>query len=265
MNERLQTALKKLRLSGLSETLDVRVQEAASHKLTHEEFLELIFQDELAIRHDRLIARRIKAASFRDLKPLDDFDFSFNPKINKKHIFDLATCRFIRETEDVLWLGPPGVGKSFLVQAIGYQAIRAGFLVYYRSIFDVVRDFMQDEAFNGQEKILNRYLKPDLLIIDDMGIKELPKKSGEFLFEIIMRRYELRSTMMTSNRPIDDWGKLLRDLPAATAILDRFLHHAQVIEMNGKSYRMKDRGQPKKNSNTTKPDKTVDGSSGRKS
>ena len=107
MNERLQTALKKLRLSGLSETLDVRVQEAASHKLTHEEFLELILQDELAIRHDRLIARRIKAASFRDLKPLDDFDFSFNPKINKKHIFDLATCRFIRETEDVLWLGPP--------------------------------------------------------------------------------------------------------------------------------------------------------------
>ena len=103
----------------------------------------------------------------------------------------------------MLWLGPPGVGKSFLVQAIGYQAILANFVVYYRSIFDVVRDFMKDEAFNGQEKILNRYLKPDLLIIDDMGIKELPKKSGEFLFEIIMRRYELRSTMMTSNRPIE--------------------------------------------------------------
>ena len=226
MNERLNTALKKLRLSGLCGSLDVRFQEAASHKLTHEEFLELILQDELAVRHDRLISRRIKAAEFRDLKPLDDFDFSFNPKIDKKHIFDLATCRFIRETQDVLWLGPPGVGKSFLVQAIGYQAIRAGFLVYYRSIFDLVRDFMQDEAFNGQDKILNRYLKPDLLIIDDMGIKELPKKSGEFLFEIVMRRYELRSTMMTSNRPLEDWGKLLRDLPAATAILDRFLHHA---------------------------------------
>lgn len=112
--------------------------------------------------------------------------------------------RFIRETQDVLWLGPPGVGKSFLVQAIGYQAIKAGFVVYYRSIFDLVRDFMQDEAFNGHDKILNRYLKPDLLIIDDMGIKELPKKSGEFLFEIIMRRYELRSTMMTTNRPLED-------------------------------------------------------------
>lgn len=252
MNERLREILKKLRLSGLGESLDVRLQEAASHKLNHGEFLELILQDELAVRHDRLIARRIKAASFRELKPLDDFDFSFNPKINKKRIFDLATCRFIRETQDVLWLGPPGVGKSFLVQAIGYQAIKTGFLVYYRSIFDVVRDFMQDEAFNGQEKVLNRYLKPDLLIIDDMGIKELPKKSGEYLFEIIMRRYELRSTMMTSNRPIDDWGKLLRDLPAATAILDRFLHHAEVIEMNGISYRMKDRGKPKKRPNDSK-------------
>jgi DNA replication protein DnaC len=263
MNERLRAALRKLRLSGLGESLDVRLQEAASHKLTHEEFLELILQDELAVRHDRLIARRVKAAAFRDLKPLDDFDFSFNPKIDKKRIFDLATCRFIRETQDVLWLGPPGVGKSFLVQAVGYQAIQAGFLVYYRSIFDVVRDFMQDEAFNGQERILNRYLKPDLLIIDDMGIKELPKRSGEFLFEIIMRRYELRSTMMTSNRPVDDWGKLLRDLPAATAILDRFLHHAHVIEINGKSYRMKDRVHPKKRSNTPKPDKTVEASTAR--
>ena len=255
MNERLQNALRKLRLSGLSESLDVRLSEAAGNKLSHEEFLELILEDELAVRRDRLIGRRVKGASFRELKPLDDFDFSFNPKINKKRIYELATCRFIRETRDVLWLGPPGVGKSFLVQAIGYQAILANFVVYYRSIFDVVRDFMKDEAFHGQEKILNRYLKPDLLIIDDMGIKELPKKSGEFLFEIIMRRYELRSTMMTSNRPIEDWGKLLRDLPAATAILDRFLHHADVIEINGKSYRMKDRGEPKKKSNGRKQSK----------
>lgn len=255
MNESLQAALKKLRLSGLRESLEVRLQEAASHKLTHAEFLELIFQDELAVRQDRLIARRVKSAAFRELKPLDQFDFSFNPKIDKKQIFDLATCRFIRETRDVLWLGPPGVGKSFLVQAIGYQAIKSGCLVYYRSIFDLVRDFMQDEAFNGYDKILNRYLKPDLLIIDDMGIKELPKKSGEFLFEIVMRRYELRSTMMTSNRPIEDWGKLLRDLPAATAILDRFLHHAEVVEMNGKSYRLKDRGKPKRRSDQPSEDK----------
>jgi DNA replication protein DnaC len=241
MNERLQSVLKKLRLSGLAQSLDVRLQEAAGHGLTHAEFLELILQDELAVRAERLIQRRTKAAGFRELKPLDQFDFAFNPSINKKQIYDLATCRFVRETRDVLWMGPPGVGKSFLVQAIGYQAIKSGLVVYYRSVFDVVRDFLQDEAFAGEDKTLARYLKPDLLIIDDMGIKQLPKRSGEFLFEIIMRRYELKSTMMTSNRPLEDWGKLIGDVPAAAAILDRFLHHAELIEITGKSYRLRNR------------------------
>ena len=159
-------------------------------------------------------------------------------------MLDLATCRFIREQRDVLWLGPPGVGKSFLVQAIGYQAIKAGHAVLYRSVFDVVRDFLHDEALSAEDKVLSRYLKPDLLIIDDMGMKQLPKRSGEYLFEIIMRRYETRSTMMTSNRPLEDWGKLLGDVPTATAILDRFLHHAEIVQMNGRSYRLRDRPGP---------------------
>ena len=113
----------------------------------------------------------------------------------------------------------------------------------YRSIFDVVRDFLHDEAVGKEDKILARYLKPDLLIIDDMGIKQLPKRSGEFLFEIIMRRYETRSTMMTSNRPLEDWGKLIGDVPSATAILDRFLHHAEIIQIAGKSYRLRHQAQ----------------------
>jgi DNA replication protein DnaC len=249
MNETLQKILKKLRLSGLLASLEIRLHEAASNGLTHAEFLELILSDELAVRDDRLIARRVKAAQFRELKTLDAFDFSFNPKIDKKRVFELATCRFIREARDVLWLGPPGVGKSFLVQAIGYQAIKSGYVVYYRSIFDLVRDFLAEEALLSDEKLLARYLKPDLLVIDDMGIKQLPKRSGEFLFEIIMRRYELKSTMMTSNRPLEDWGKLIGDVPAATAILDRFLHHAEVIEIQGQSYRMKDRAATKKKPN----------------
>ncbi len=241
MNERLQSALRQLRLSGLIQSLQVRLEEATANRLTHAEFLELILQDELAVRGERLIQRRTKAAAFRELKTLDQFDFSFNPSINKQQIYDLATCRFIRESRDVLWLGPPGVGKSFLVQALAYQAIKCGFLVYYRSVFDVVRDFMQDEAFGSQDKVLARYLKPDLVVIDDMGMKQLPNKSGEFLFEIIMRRYELKSTMMTSNRPLEDWGKLIGDVPAASAILDRFMHRAEVINITGKSYRLRNR------------------------
>jgi hypothetical protein len=129
-----------------------------------------------------------------------------------------------------------------LCQAIGYQALKAGFVVLYRSIFDVVRDFLHDEVLGEEDKLLAKYLKPDLLIIDDMGMKQLPRRSGECLFEIVMRRYETRSTVMTSNRPLEDWGKLLGDVPSATAILDRFLHHAEIIKITGKSYRLRNQG-----------------------
>jgi DNA replication protein DnaC len=242
MKDGLVTALRRLRLSGLLEGLEVRLHEAQTHALSHEEFLELIVQDELAVRTDRRRARRVKAAGFRELKALEDFDWSFNPSVPKKLIYDLATCRYLKEARDVLWLGPPGVGKSYLVQALGNQAIRAGYQVLYRSIFDVVRDFAQDEALGGVDRMLTRYLKPDLLIIDDMGMKQLPKRSGEYLFEVVMRRYEVRSTMMTSNRPLEDWGKLIGDVPSATAILDRFLHHAEVIQITGRSYRLRSAG-----------------------
>ena len=241
MNEALRTALKQLRLSGMTQSLEVRLQEAAGNSLNHAEFLELVLQDELLVRKERQIKRRVKAATFRELKTLEDFDWQFNPSIKKKQIYDLASCRFIRESRDCLFLGPPGTGKSHLVQAIGYQAIKSGFTVRYRSIFDAIRDFLHDEAFAGQENVMAKYLKPDLLIIDDMGIKQLPKRSGEYLFEIIMRRYETKPSIMTSNRPLEDWGKLLGDVPSATAILDRFLHHAEIITITGRSYRLKDR------------------------
>ena len=270
MNERLSQILRKLRLSGLGETLEVRLHEAGANRLTHAEFLELILQDEMLVREQRKIARRLKAAGFREIKSLDEFDWHFNPSIKKQQIDELATGRFVREHQDVLLCGPPGTGKSHLVQAIGYRLIKLGYLVLYRSIFDVVRDFLHDEAMDGQQRIVNRYLKPDLLIIDDFGMKQLPKRSGEFLFEIVMRRYETRSTMMTTNRPLEDWGKLLGDVPTATAILDRFLHHSEIITITGKSYRLRQRGArsksakapigSEKNENPSKPAKAPIGS-----
>lgn len=246
MNESLTTTLKKLRLSGLAETLDVRLQEASGNHLTHAEFLELILQDELLVRKERQIARRVKSASFRELKSLEEFDWSFNPSIKKSEVYDLATGRFIEQRRDVLFCAPPGTGKSHIVQGIGYHLIKLGYLVHYRSIFDVVRDLLHDEAMDGHDRVMSRYLKPDLLIIDDFGMKQLPKRSGEFLFEIVMRRYETRSTMMTTNRPLEDWGKLIGDVPTATAILDRFLHHSEIITFTGKSFRLRHRSQASK-------------------
>lgn len=239
MNLNLKNICRQLRLSGLLASLEARLQEATSHQLPHAQFLELLLQDEMNVRAQRQLERRKKAAGFRDLKPLEDFDWGFNPSIKRSQIFDLATGQFIRQHRDVLLLGPPGVGKSFLAQALGHAALRCGFLVLYCSVFDLVREMQADQSPAEAQRTLTRYLKPDLLCIDDFGMKHFPPKSAESLLELIVRRHQNRSTLLTSNRPIEEWGQLLGDVPAATAILDRFLQQAEIIAITGRSYRLR--------------------------
>ena len=237
----LNLTLRQLRLGGLRNTLDVRLQEARASQLDYIQFLELLLQDELDIRQQRKIQRWTKKAGFREQKTLEAFDFAFNASVNRQDLYELATCKFIGEARDLLFAGPPGVGKSHLAQAIGLSAIRSDHTVLYRSIFDVARDFMRDEAMLGETGTLPSYLRVDLLIIDDMGMKELPRKSGEYLFEVIMRRHGLKSTIMTTNRPLEDWGKLLGDNATASAVLDRFMSASDTICIDGRSYRLKDK------------------------
>jgi DNA replication protein DnaC len=178
MNNILKQHARTPRLSGLLESLELRLQEAEANRLPYAQFLELLFQDEINVRHHRLFNRCHKLADFREVRSLDNFDFSFNPNSNRAQIYEPATGHFVAQHRDVLLVGPPGVGKSHLVQPIGREVLKVGFLVLYRSIFDLVRELLTQETQVAESRLLNKYLKPDLLIIDDMGLKILPQKKA---------------------------------------------------------------------------------------
>jgi DNA replication protein DnaC len=237
--EHLQYQLKSIRLSGMAQTLPVRVQEAKANELPHLDFLALLVEDELNRRKERLLNRRLKAAAFSELKSLDDFDFAFNPSINKQQVLDLASCRFISQAENVLLLGPPGVGKTHLATAIGVCAIHTGYTVLYASIFDLAEDLAEACALGTRRQFIQELTKPNLLIIDEFGMRNLPKNTAEDLLEIFHRRYHAGANMIATNRPIEDWGKILGDTAATSAILDRFLHNIHLLKITGKSHRLK--------------------------
>ncbi len=241
MSVELERRLRSLRLSGMAESLAARLLEAERADLSCREFLELLTEDELCVRRDRLYARRLKRAKLPCVKSLSDFDFSFNPKIPKRVVLELATARFVREKRDLLLIGPSGVGKSHIAIAIAVSAITAGHTVLHVSAFDLVSDLRQAEATGERDELIGSLSSVDLLVLEDLGMKRFPAGCAEYLVEIFFRRYERASTIVTTNRPIEDWGKVLGDAAAAGAILDRFLHHAEVISITGPSYRLHER------------------------
>ncbi len=239
----LQRALRQLRLGGMAAVLEPRLLEAQSERVTPIDFISTLVSDELTRRSDRLLERRTKDAEFRDSdKTVDTFDLDFNKKMNRRLVYELAGGQFINRREDVLFLGPPGTGKSHLAQAIGRAAIQQGVRVLYREAHVLVEK-IADAVLDGTRKeCLADLATVPLLIIDDLGMRKLPATAAEDLLELVMRRYERASTVFTSNRPVEDWGKLFGDTAAVAAMLDRLLHHGHVLKCGPRSWRTKHQG-----------------------
>jgi DNA replication protein DnaC len=236
----LNRALRQLRLGGIAAVLETRLHQAQAEPMAPIDFLSCLVSDELTRRSDRLLERRRKQAQFRDpQKMLDNFDFNFNKKMNRSLVFDLATARFIERREDALFLGPPGTGKSHLAQAIGQAVITQGYRVIYREAHILLEELADATLDGTRREYMELLAAVPLLIIDDLGMRKLPSTAAEDLLEIVMRRYERTSSFLTSNRPIEDWGKMLGDNTAVTAMLDRLLHHGHIVKCGPRSWRTK--------------------------
>ena len=235
--EELVPVLKKLRLSGVLKTLDLRTREAVEGEVSHSEFLYRVCCDEVERREAKQLDLRLRRANFETTKRLEDFEWSFNPKIPKAKLVDLAACHFVEKAENVLLIGPTGVGKSHLAQALGERACRAGYTVCYVSAHRMLSQLRGARADQSYDKKLLRYTSPDLLVLDDVGLRPLEGEEPIDLYEIIRQRYERGAMIVTSNRALEEWYPLFLDDLMASAAMDRLLHHAHVVVMEGHSYR----------------------------
>jgi DNA replication protein DnaC len=217
--------------------MDLRTRQAADDNLSHREFLFRVLHDEIERREAKQLQLRLRRAAFHSEKTLEDFDFTFNPRIPKSKVVDIATCNFIERKENVLLVGPTGVGKSHLAQALGHRACRAGYTVLYLSAHEMLTRLRASRADQSYDRLLARYAGPDLLIVDDLGLRPLEGEEPIDLYEVIRQRYERGSMIITSNRAIEEWPPLFVDELLASAALDRLMHHAHVVVIEGHSYR----------------------------
>jgi DNA replication protein DnaC len=237
LNHQLALPLRQLRLSGILDTLDVRNQQAIDEQWSYVEFLARLLQDEVERRAQKQLALRIRRAAINTTKTLEDFDFKFNPTINRQAVLQVATCDYIRHKRNVLICGPAGVGKSHLAQALAHEACRQGFDVLFTDTHKMLRHINAGRADASLDRRLQSYLRPDLLVLDDFGLKPLHPPAPEDMYDIIHERYERGSILLTSNRAPAEWPDLFGDPLLASAGLDRLAHLAQVLVITGPSFR----------------------------
>jgi DNA replication protein DnaC len=236
----LERALRALRLSGMIPALQIRAQQVAQHEMNFMEGFSCLVQDELDRRRSRLLDRRFTHSGLPGRKDLKDFDWSYNPKIPKRQILELATLKFIDEREGALFIGPPGLGKSHIAQAVGQIAVQHGHTVMYREAHVLLAEINEARELGEIRKYQTQLKSAELLIIDDLFLRKLPVNAGDELADVLMSRYEKLSTILTSNRPVDDWPKLLGDAVVVTPLLDRVMHRGHLLKFEGKSWRLKE-------------------------
>jgi DNA replication protein DnaC len=235
--DELVPILKKLRMSGVLNSLELRVRQAADDNLAPTEFLYRLLSDEVERRESKQLDLRLRRANFDHAKTLEDFDFTFNPQIPKTKVVDLATCAFIDKHENVCLAGKTGVGKSHIAQAIGHRACVSGYTVLYTSAHQMLTQLRASRADDSYDRRIARFTSPDLLIIDDLGLRPLAHDEPMDLYEVIRQRYERGSMIITSNRAIEEWPPLFVDQLLAGAAMDRLLHHCHVVVLEGDSFR----------------------------
>lgn len=240
MNSTLIKNLRDLKLSGAAKSIEVRNEQAIKEKLSYMEFLELLIDDELANRKDNGYKKRFQKAHFPFTKTLEEYEFNFQPTLNRQEIYNLATCEYIRKKENVVFIGPPGTGKTHLSISLGIKALHQGYKVIFTTVSDMMAALFASKADNSYSQKLKYYLSPDLLILDELGFRKLNEHIVDQFYEIISQRYEKGSLIITSNKTFDEWGNIFWDSILASAILDRIVHHCHLVLIKGESYRMKE-------------------------
>ncbi|MEV0038245.1 IS21-like element helper ATPase IstB [Streptomyces sp. NPDC050804] len=241
VSTRIRTTAGKLGLPHLAETINEYTRRADEAKMGYLDFLDLVLSEELAVRDDRRFRSGLRTSKLPHHKTLDEYDFSFQPDLDPRKIKDLATLSFVEAKANAALLGPPGVGKTHIAVALAVAACRAGYSIYFTSLDDMVRNLRTAESAGRLTSKLGSYLRPSVLVVDEVGYQPLERAEANLVFQVISKRYEKGSIILTSNKTFSEWGQVFGDEVLATAILDRLLHHCDVVPINGPSYRLKNR------------------------